>query len=93
MKFHKDSEEYDDYTTLTIAFTSVKSGLDSLATIIDDTTHTVTGDLIEPLDTYSRNYQNDSNESFASANSAWSSYQESQTAVRNAKLKYFEYKD
>ena len=80
-----DSDEDDEYTTLTIAMTSVKSGLDSLASIIDDTTHTVIGDLIEPLDTYSRTYQNDSNESFASANPAWSNYQESSITVRNAK--------
>lgn len=95
MKFHRqpDTEEDDEYTTLTIAITSIKSGLDSLASIIEDTTHTVTGDLIEPLDTYSRTYQNESNESFASANPAWSNYQESSIAVRNAKLKYFDLKD
>jgi len=64
-----------------------------MATIIEDTTHTVIGDLIEPLDTYSRNYINDSNESFANANPAWLNYQESKMAVRNAKLKYFDFKD
>jgi hypothetical protein len=80
-----DSEEDDEYTTLTIAITSVKSGLDSLASIIDDSTNTVIGDLIEPLDAYSRTYQSDSNESFASAGPVWSSYHESSIAVRNAK--------
>jgi len=40
------------FTTLSIAVSSIKSGIDSLSSILDEATQMVVGDLVEPLDTY-----------------------------------------
>ena len=41
-----------EFSTLSIAVTSVRSGIDVLATIIEESMQDVTGDLVEPLEMY-----------------------------------------
>ena len=41
-----------EFSTLSIAITSVRSGIDVLATIIEESMQDVLGDLVEPLEVY-----------------------------------------
>jgi len=48
---------------LSIAITGVRSGIDVLSRIIEDAAQDVMGDMVEPLETYYKNYNDDSQES------------------------------
>lgn len=50
----KASNDEDDFSTLNQAINSVKSGIETLAAVLDDSLAEIKGDIIEPLETYSR---------------------------------------
>ena len=52
-----------EFSTLSIAITGVRSGIDTLCRMIEDSAQDVVGDLIEPLETYHKHYTEDSQES------------------------------
>ncbi len=52
-----------EFSTLSIAITGVKSGVDVLARVIEDSSQDIIGDMVEPLETYYKNYNDDSQES------------------------------
>ena len=58
----EDASELE-FSTLSIAITGVRSGIDVLSRIIEDAAQDVMGDMVEPLETYYKNYNDDSQES------------------------------
>ena len=53
----KRSDSSDlEFSTLSIAITGVRSGVDILARLMDDAALDIVGDLVEPLDTYYKHY-------------------------------------
>lgn len=54
-KFSADDED-EDFTTLTIAVKGVKVGLDTLAFLVEETTLSIVGDYIEPIENFTKNY-------------------------------------
>lgn len=52
-----------EFSTLSIAITGVKSGVDVLSRVIEDSSQDIIGDMVEPLETYYKNYNDDSQES------------------------------
>lgn len=58
----EDASELE-FSTLSIAITGVRSGIDVLSRIIEDAALDVMGDMVEPLETYYKNYNDDSQES------------------------------
>ena len=49
-----------EFSTLSIAITGVRSGIDVLARMMEDSAQDVVGDMIEPLETYHKHYSEDS---------------------------------
>jgi hypothetical protein len=49
-----------EFSTLSIAVTGVKSGIDVLSRVIEDASSDIIGDMVEPLETYYKNYNDDS---------------------------------
>jgi len=58
----EDASELE-FSTLSIAITGVRSGIDVLSRIIEDAAQDIMGDMVEPLETYYKNYNDDSQES------------------------------
>ena len=59
--FEKDSACSDkdvtgQYSTMNIAIEAIKTGVESLAIVIEESTSNVMGDLIEPLGMFQTNY-------------------------------------
>ena len=53
---NSDPENDEDLTTLSIATRSVKQAIDALAQMLEDQTHQILGDLVEPVDTFTKHY-------------------------------------
>ena len=66
-----------EFSTLSIAITGVRSGIDTLCRMIEDSAQDVVGDLIEPLETYHKHYTEDSQESLSKCNALWNQYKDS----------------
>lgn len=49
-----------EFSTLSIAITGVRSGMDVLCRLLDDASQDIMGDMVEPLETYYKNYNDDS---------------------------------
>ena len=54
-----------EFSTLSIAITGVRSGIDVLARMMEDSAQDIVGDMIEPLETYHKHYSEDSQESIS----------------------------
>ena len=57
-----------EFSTLSIAITGVRSGIDVLARMMEDSAQDIVGDMIEPLETYHKHYSEDSQESISKSN-------------------------
>ena len=60
-----------EFSTLSIAITSVRSGIDVLAQIIEESMQDVVGDLVEPLEVYQKHYTNDCADSIQKGSNIW----------------------
>jgi len=60
-----------EFSTLSIAITGVRSGIDVLARMMEDSVQDIVGDMIEPLETYHKHYTEDSQESISKSNQIW----------------------
>ena len=60
-----------EFSTLSIAVTSVRSGVDVLAQIIEESMQDVVGDLVEPLEVYQKHYTNDCADSVQKGSAIW----------------------
>ena len=74
-----------EFSTLSIAITGVRSGIDVLARLMDDTAQDVVGDMIEPLETYHKHYNDDSKEYLSKSSSLWSMYKEATIKKQDAR--------
>ena len=63
-----------EFSTLSIAITGVRSGVDILARLLDEASQDIIGDMVEPLETYYKNYDTDSQESIQRSLTIWNQY-------------------
>ena len=49
-----------EFSTLSIAITGIRSGMDVMARLMEDAAQDIVGDMIEPLETYHKHYSEDS---------------------------------
>ena len=63
-----------EFSTLSIAITGVRSGVDILARLLDEASQDIVGDMVEPLETYYKNYDSDSQESIQRSLTIWNQY-------------------
>lgn len=68
-----------EFSTLSIAITGVRSGIDVLSRMMEDSAQDIVGDMIEPLETYHKHYSEDSQDSISKSHQIWSSYKNSLT--------------
>jgi hypothetical protein len=74
-----------EFSTFSIAITGVRSGIDVLARLMEDTAQDVVGDLIEPLETYHKNYNDDCKEYLSKSSSLWSMFKEATNKKQEAR--------
>ena len=65
-----------EFSTLSIAITGIRTGIDTLARMMEDSAQDVVGDMIEPLETYHKHYSEDSQESINKSGQIWNSYKD-----------------
>ena len=82
-----------EFSTLSIAVTSIRSGVDVLATLIEESMQDVVGDLVEPLEMYQKHYTNDCADSIQKGSTIWAQWQEQQVNQKDAKEKFYTLKE
>ena len=82
-----------EFSTLSIAITGVRSGIDTLARVMEDAAQDIVGDMIEPLETYHKHYNEDSQDSIAKSIVIWNSYEDSLKKQKDAKDKFYGLKE
>ena len=60
-----------EFSTLSIAVAGVRSGVDVLARMMEDSAQDIVGDMIEPLETYHKHYSDDSQDSISKSHKIW----------------------
>ena len=82
-----------EFSTLSIAITGVRSGVDVLARMMEDSAQDIVGDMIEPLETYYKHYTEDSQESISKSHQIWTSYKNALTMRQDSKEKFYGLKE
>ena len=82
-----------EFSTLSIAITGVRSGVDILARLMDDAALDIVGDLVEPLDTYYKHYNNDSQESISRNLTIWNAYKDTTRECADTRDSFFSLKE
>ena len=75
LKSKETSLEYEEYTTLSFAVTSVTKGLETLARQLELSTGEIMVNLVEPLDQYTKVWQEQQFQHIAKAERFWKMYQ------------------
>ena len=63
--------------------------MDSLCTAVEDRVQNIVGDLIEPLETYQRHYDDECNTAIQNSSKFWASYQEAISCSLDSRDRYF----
>ena len=82
-----------EFSTLSIAITGVRSGVDILAHLMDDAAQDIIGDLVEPLDTYYKHYNSDSQESISRNLTIWHSYKDATKERDDSRESFYSLKE
>ena len=82
-----------EFSTLSIAVTGVKYGIDVLSRVIEDASSDIIGDMVEPLETYYKNYSDDSQESIQKSLQIWNQYQDATHQQTDARDKFYNLKE
>jgi len=90
-RFQDDDDE--DFTTLAIAVKGIKMGLDSLAFLVEETTISIAGDYIDPIESFTQNYQVLSSEYLERARESFELHTDNLVASKNARDRYFDLKE
>mmetsp|Transcript_20660 Transcript_20660/g.27877 ORF Transcript_20660/g.27877 Transcript_20660/m.27877 type:complete len:130 (-) Transcript_20660:2841-3230(-) len=82
-----------EFSTLSIAITGVRSGVDILARLLDESSQDIIGDMVEPLETYYKNYDSDSQESISRSLTIWNQYLDATKQREEARGSFFGLKE
>jgi hypothetical protein len=66
----------EQYSTLSLAFQCVKAGIENLAVQVEEVTSNLVGDMIEPLETFTRLYQEETSSKLRICERTWSAFEE-----------------
>ena len=65
-----------EFSTLSIAITGIRSGMDVMARLMEDAAQDIVGDMIEPLETYHKHYSEDSLDCLTKSQQIWGHYKD-----------------
>ena len=75
-ELHQAHLEDEQYSTLALAFKCVKNGIENLAVQMEEVTSNVIGDLVEPLDTFTRLYVEETRSKLHICERTWAHFEE-----------------
>ena len=78
-----------EFSTTSIAITSVRTGVDVLAQILEESTSDVFGDLVEPIEEYSQLYSNDGKESMSKCMAQYKLFDEHRKKQDEARDRFY----
>lgn len=89
--FEKDMASFNCFDTTTIAISSIKGSFDDITKNLQEKVNMVFGDLIEPMELYSKHYIATSQEQVNSARAQWQKLIEEKTKIEVSKEKYYKH--